>query len=391
MQSEEEKNEEDRDGPEEEKAEREGETETSIETTSSALALIDEVERAEKTIGRQSLEGDTDDLSRGIPEPRDNISVEDTYIPGKPFFTPEVVKDFLANPSYLDNFDTYLTMQLLISVSDVLEQERNLVEVDNGTTMFVGDIHGDYRALTWVLDRFRSLGPELEHLVFLGDYVDAGKDSLKVVNRLFLEKLADPGRIILLRGNNETLPINYHYGFLDEIKERFLEQHHGKVFHWYNEIFALLPLALLHGGDTLALHGGIPRLLENIHEINSLEANTELSEDDVLFEILWNDPMDENVGFEPSPRGDRAHLFGRKVFDTFIKNNGLKWMIVAHKAVPRGFEYYFDGRLLRIFSAPDYRGQGNAGAIAILDPEGEFTVEEISFTPDDKLEGEVPQ
>ena len=360
-----------------------GGTESSVEEKSSALALVDEVERAEKTIGRQSHEGDTDELSRGIPEPRENISVEDTYIPGKPFFTPEVVKDFLANPPYLDNFDTYLTMQLLVSVSDVLERERNLVEVGNGTTMFVGDIHGDYRALTWILDRFRSLGPKIEHLVFLGDYVDAGKDSLKVVNRLYLEKLADPGRIILLRGNNETLPINYHYGFLDEIKETFLEQHHGKVFNWYNEIFALLPLALLHGGGTLALHGGIPRLLDNIRELDSLEANTELSGNDVLFEMLWNDPIDENVGFEPSPRGERARLFGRKIFDIFLRDNGLKRMIVAHKALEDGFEYFFDRRLLRIFSAPNYRGKNNAGAIAILNRDGEFTTERISLENDD--------
>jgi len=322
---------------------------------------------------------------------REHIEVEETFTPGKPFFTPDVIKDFISNPTFLDKFDTFLTMQLLISVSDILEREDNLVEVGDGTAMFVGDIHGDYGALVWVLDRFRSYDPEIQHLVFLGDYVDAGKESLKVVNRLFLEKLADPGRIILLRGNNETLPINYHYGFLDEINETFLEQHRSKVFNWYNEIFALLPLALLHGSGTLALHGGIPRLLENIRAINSLEANTELSEDDVLFEILWNDPIDENVGFEPSPRGDRARLFGRKVFEPFLRENGLKRMVVAHKALEHGFKYFFEGRLLRIFSAPNYREQGNAGAVAILDSEGEFSIEEISLDPVETLEGDPEQ
>ncbi len=322
---------------------------------------------------------------------REHIEVEETFVPGKPFFTPAVINDFISNPTFIDKFDSFLTMQLLIGVSDILEREGNLVEVGGSATIFAGDIHGDYDALVWILDRYRSYGSDIRHLVFLGDYVDAGKDSLKVVNRLFLEKLADPERIILLRGNNETLPINFHYGFLDEIKEKFLEQHHEKVFNWYNEIFALLPLAVLHGGETLALHGGIPRLLEDIREINSLEANTELSEDDILFEILWNDPVDENVGFEPSPRGDRARLFGRKVFDIFIKNNGLKRMVVAHKAVSKGFEYYFDGRLLRIFSAPDYRGQGNAGAIAVLDHDGEFSIEEISLDPVETMEGDPGQ
>ncbi|HAZ27318.1 TPA: serine/threonine protein phosphatase, partial [Candidatus Acetothermia bacterium] len=59
---------------------------------------------------------------------------------------------------------------------DLLTREGRLVSLhDERTTVFVGDIHGDRDATERVLDRF----PPGEHvLVFLGDYVDRGDDSV---------------------------------------------------------------------------------------------------------------------------------------------------------------------------------------------------------------------
>jgi len=363
--------------------------------TSTALALPNVVSDAEKVIGR-SLEElpddspasshDTADDHIEIPlealEARERIEVEDTFVPGKPFFTPEVVKDFLANPSFIDRFDTYLTMQLLIGISNILENEDNLVRLPAKSTIFVGDILGDQGTVEKVLERFHNGGDDIGQIVFLGNYVDTGKNSLNVINRLFLEKMAFPDKIILLRGKHETLPVNYHHGFREEIEERFLLQHRSKVFNWYNEIFGLLPLAALQGGDTLALHGGIPRGLESVEDINLVGANTELTEDDSLFELLWNEPVDENIDFEPSESGERARTFGRKVFYGFMENNGLKRMIVSHKGPGRDFEYLFGDRLLRISSLTD-GSEKNNGVIAIMDSSGDISIEPIDINRED--------
>ena len=305
---------------------------------------------------------------------RQRIEVEETFVPGKPFFTPEVIDDFILNPTYLDKFDSFLTLQLLIGISDVLEAEDNLVKLDPGPAVFAGDIHGDYQVLEKILARFRDAETKI---VFLGNYVDHGMDSLKVVNRLFLEKLKSPGRIIFLRGNHETLPVNYNFGLLDEIKKRFLPRHVERIFGWYNEIFSLLPLAAIHGGSTLALHGGLPRGLAKLEDIDMIGANTPLTEDDLLFELLWNGPTDGPTGFEPSPLGERARLFGHKVFDEFMADNGLERIISSHGFLENGFRYYFNDRLLKVFSAADYRGRGNKGTCAVMDADGKISVEEV--------------
>ena len=359
-----------------------------IMDTSTALALPNVITNAEKVIGRSpeklpddspSPSSDTADDHIEIPrealEARERIEVEDTFVPGKPFFTPEVVRDYLANPSFIDKFDTYLTMQLLVGISNIMENEDNLIRLPGKSTIFVGGILGDQGTLELILERFHN-DSDIEQIVFLGNYVDVGPNSLNVINRLFLEKMACLDRNILLRGKHETLPVNYHHGFREEIEERFLLQHRSKVFNWYNEIFGLLPLAALHGGDTLALQGGIPRGLDSVEEINMIGANTELTEDDFLFELLWNEPVDEDIDFEPSESGERARSFGEKVFYGFMENNGLKRMIVSQKNPGGDSEYLFDDRLLRISSLTD-GSEKNNGVISIMDPSGNISIETI--------------
>lgn len=304
---------------------------------------------------------------------RERIEVEETFIPGKPFFTPAVINDFISNPTFIEKFDSFLTMQLLVAVSDVFEAEDNLIKLEAGPTVFVGDLHGDYQSLEKILSRFRNEGK----IIFLGNFVNYGKDSLKVANRLFLEKLLTPDRLILLRGNHETLPVNFNFGFRDEIIEKFLPQHVDKIFGWYNEIFSLLPLAAIRGNTTLALHGGLPRGLAKIEEIDMIGANTALTEDDILFELLWNGPTDEASGFTESPLGERARLIGQDVFDNFMNDNGLERIIVSNGFLENGFRFFYNQRLLKIFSAVDHQGKANKGAFAVMDTDGKITVEEV--------------
>lgn len=52
--------------------------------------------------------------------------------------------------------------------------------------------------------------------LFLGDYVDRGKNSLQCLCLLYVAKLLSPRTIFLLRGNHECGFTNRHYGFLSE-------------------------------------------------------------------------------------------------------------------------------------------------------------------------------
>lgn len=70
-------------------------------------------------------------------------------------------------------------------------------------TFAVGDIHGDYAALTRTLDKLPP-ADAADTLVLMGDYLDRGADSARVVEFLRSELPARfPGRLVCLRGNHE--------------------------------------------------------------------------------------------------------------------------------------------------------------------------------------------
>lgn len=71
-----------------------------------------------------------------------------------------------------------------------------------GRTFAIGDIHGDGAALSRLLDRLPPVTAE-DTLLFVGDYVDRGPDSLGVVERVKALVAASPAKVVALRGNHE--------------------------------------------------------------------------------------------------------------------------------------------------------------------------------------------
>jgi serine/threonine protein phosphatase 1 len=73
-------------------------------------------------------------------------------------------------------------------------------------TIAIGDIHGCGDMLDRLLERcFRLAGARTAQFVFLGDYIDRGPDSARVVATLIEMQRSLPGRVVCLRGNHEVL------------------------------------------------------------------------------------------------------------------------------------------------------------------------------------------
>ena len=84
------------------------------------------------------------------------------------------------------------------------------------------------------------------------------------------------------------------------------------------------------------------------------------------FPYLWNDPS-KRPGFTPSHRGSDIKKFGPDIVDGFLTTNNLKRIVRGHEFFEEGYKWWFDGKLLSLFSCPDYVGQKNYGAFAIFE------------------------
>lgn len=71
-------------------------------------------------------------------------------------------------------------------------------------TLIIGDVHGHYTELMRALE-YADYDPATDRLVFLGDYINRGEESDKVLDFALHLDLSDPGRHVFLRGNHEEI------------------------------------------------------------------------------------------------------------------------------------------------------------------------------------------
>lgn len=113
--------------------------------------------------------------------------------------------------------------------------------------------------------------PDTNYL-FLGDYVDRGKNSLESICLLLAYKMKYPENFFLLRGNHESAIINRLYGFYDECKRRF----NIKVWRRFTDCFNCLPMAAIIEGKIFCCHGGLSPELNDMSQIRNVKRPTGL-------------------------------------------------------------------------------------------------------------------
>ena len=83
-----------------------------------------------------------------------------------------------------------------------------------GRMLAIGDVHGCNRRLQELLDRV-EIDSHADSLVFVGDYLDRGPDVRGTIDTLLKIKATRPNAIFL-RGNHESMFLNYYREGLDE-------------------------------------------------------------------------------------------------------------------------------------------------------------------------------
>ncbi|PLN75790.1 phospho protein phosphatase PPZ [Aspergillus taichungensis] len=221
----------------------------------------------------------------------------------------------------------------------------------------VGDVHGQY---TDLIRLFEMCGfPPTSNYLFLGDYVDRGKQSLETILLLLCYKLKYPENFFLLRGNHECANVTRVYGFYDECKRRC----NIKTWKTFIDTFNCLPIASIVAGKIFCVHGGLSPSLSHMDDIRGIARPTDVPDYGLLNDLLWSDPADMEEDWEPNERGV-SYCFGKKVIMNFLQRHDFDLVCRAHMVVEDGYEFYQDRILVTVFSAPNYCGEfDNWGAI----------------------------
>ncbi|CAE7702768.1 dis2 [Symbiodinium sp. CCMP2456] len=226
-----------------------------------------------------------------------------------------------------------------------------------------GDVHGQYFDLLRLLTFGGS--PEDANYLFLGDYVDRGKNSIECIALLFAFKAKYPEKIFMLRGNHECASINRIYGFYEECKRRYSV----KLWTSFGDAFQYMPVCALIDDRIVCMHGGLSPDLISFDQIEQIQRPVEVGDTGLLADLLWSDP---SPGVEKWGENDRgvSFTFGPVVVKAFLKKHNLDLIARAHQVVEDGYEFFAGRQVVTIFSAPNYcREFDNAGALMSIDAE----------------------
>ncbi|KAL8660960.1 MAG: hypothetical protein Q9202_006030 [Teloschistes flavicans] len=196
-----------------------------------------------------------------------------------------------------------------------------------------GDIHGQYYDLLRLFE-YGGFPPEANYL-FLGDYVDRGKQSLETICLLLAYKIKYPENFFILRGNHECASINRIYGFYDECKRRY----NIKLWKTFTDCFNCLPIAAIIDEKIFTMHGGLSPDLNSMEQIRRVMRPTDIPDCGLLCDLLWSDPDKDITGWSENDRGV-SFTFGPDVVSRFLQKHDMDLICRAHQVVEDGYEFF---------------------------------------------------
>jgi len=242
----------------------------------------------------------------------------------------------------------------------ILLNQPALLELE-APIQICGDIHGQFHDLLRMFE-YCGFPPDANYL-FLGDYVDRGKNGLECVCLLLAYKIKYPENFFLLRGNHVCASINRIYGFYDECKRRF----NIKTWKKFQEVFNVLPFAAVVDEKIFCIHAGLSPELQTMKQITDIMRPTDVPDAGLLCDLLWSDPDADISGWAENDRGV-SYTFGADIVGKFLQKHDFDLVVRAHQVVEDGYEFFAERQLVTIFTAPNYCGEfDNAGAVMAVD------------------------
>ncbi|XP_073986258.1 uncharacterized protein [Rhodnius prolixus] len=275
-------------------------------------------------------------------------------------------------------------IQLCKLVAKLFGTEPRMLRVDS-PVFILGDLHGNFPDICCFERIFWGLGIHLTpiRMLLLGDYVDRGSYGVELIAYLFAQKVRNPKKIFLVRGNHELREIQKNFTFQTECVRKFGEEQGLAIWQEINRAFDYMPLAAVVDDKIFCCHGGIPApwLCPHVEFINKVPcplANPD-EESSLAWDLLWNDPvregnleeslleeLQENEGFAVNRRRGTAHVFDSGALNRFLAVNRMTYLIRAHEVQQAGVQIQMNGKMLTVFSSSYYNGGHNDAACVLV-------------------------
>lgn len=276
---------------------------------------------------------------------KDTVAVEDTYnilIANKQLKKDEILLLDKNNLMTICN----LAKQCLLEDPTVLKVRPHI--------HIIGDIKGNYNSIWDMIQTNETT----DQFLFLGDYVNEGKNSIEVITLVLCMKLIAPKQVFLLRGSSETPGMTRRLGFKNECEERY----DNELYHKFIEVFDCMPLAAVINDEEntksiLCLNGGISPEFTSLKRLEKVERPLKESDMILVHSMLWSDPTTKVNKFGQHTKQPGSYVYGKESAHQFLKENHIDQIIRSHQYQEKGYCYPYgdnDHSVLSIFSAPFY-------------------------------------
>lgn len=210
----------------------------------------------------------------------------------------------------------------------------------------IGDLHGNIQDFLKIIKKLiennilkNNLKLNNKKLIFLGDFVGRGSNSLEVLFLITILKLLNFEDVIVLKGNHEALDMNICDGFLKELSCKIVKDQNGKslidIYRYILGIFNYLPevIYLKMAGKIIQLnHGGFnfeynpKELIKGFNLFQHINFTSNYSPnlwDDILYSL--------SKGLILTVRGDSS--YARSSVDVLKKmpKVGVDYIIKGHQ------------------------------------------------------------
>ena len=229
-------------------------------------------------------------------------------------------------------------------------------------------------------------------LVFLGDYVDRGTNSVETLAYLLSLKVMYPERITLLMGNheltnyqaiNESKGPSSHFYLREDIKNVYGEgDDYVQIQKGFCGVLLNLPIAAIIDGSIYCAHGGIPRFMNEEDLVYFMTAMVDLKMKDIfkelnnigVYDVVSSDPLEKGrrippnglfpPGFYVSPRVEDLNIspltypsypcgFSDEAIKEFLRITGCKKIVRAHQHSGGHYSIRCGGDMLTVFTSTE--------------------------------------